>query len=195
MSAVLKEVAMAETHEAAVTGAPEGSGLPIVPPGAWADGVDALVHLLRYPEKVHRWPLCDLPVNNKEVVDWGALAQQLTAVFEEKEMRCIDAYLILRLALAVLKMKEVPLCAGPVGVCFWLDECGFQNVHLELSVDTDSYRALKLSEDLWRLKSACHAGRAGFSVSYESVHPYDPAHWPPRPAWEEGDDEDGDDEE
>ena len=145
MSAVLKDVAV---DEALVTDAPHGDGLPAVPPGAWGEGVAALVHLLRHPEKVHRWPLCDLPVNNKEVVDWGALAQQLTSLFEEKEMRCIDAYLILRLALAVLKMKEVPLCAGPVGVCFWLDECGFQNVHLELTVDTDSYRALKLSEDL-----------------------------------------------
>lgn len=188
MSALLKEVMGTD----AMAGAPADDSLPVVAPGAWSDGVDTLVHLLRHPELTHIWPVCELPVSNKAPVDWSGLGQRLTAVFDHQEMRCVEAYLMLRLALAVLKMKDVALCKGPVEIRFWQDECGFPNVTFDLTVDTDSYRAVKLSDDLRSLTLACHGGPVGVIVRYQSAHPYDPGHWPPRPAWN---DDDCDDEE
>ncbi len=181
MSAVLKDMAMAEVHQTAVTVAPDGDGLPTAPPGAWADGVDALVHLLRYPEKVHVCPLSDLPDRNDLPVDWNQVAPRLKAVLEQNEIRAVDAYLTLRLALSVLTTNHMALRRGPLNIQFWQDECGTPIAMVTVTVDANTYRAARLRDDLRRLVCACHAGACGFGVNYRSTEPYDPSHWPPRP--------------
>ncbi|MDH0863455.1 hypothetical protein [Mitsuaria sp. GD03876] len=186
MSALLKEVVGTD----AMAGAPVDDRLPVVAPGAWSDGVDTLVHLLRHPELAHTWPLCDLPVDNTEPVDWRRIAQQFNDFFEQRQLRCVETYVRVRMAMAVLTLNDVSLCRGPVEIRFWEDECCSPNITLELTIDANSYRTSQLNEDLGRLICACHFPGCGVIVHYRSAHPHDPADWPPRRPWLEGDEDD-----
>ncbi|OWQ43714.1 hypothetical protein CDL60_28830 [Roseateles noduli] len=186
MSAVLKEV---------MTTSPAAEGaLPEVPPVRWAEGVDALVHLLRYPEKIHAYNLSALPSTSRYTVDWLQLPETFRAMFEHNETRCVDAYMKVRLALAVLSLEDVPLCPGPLGVDLWQDDCCFQYVTIEICADVNSYRAHCLTEALQRLAFASDIRGVGFLVNICSIHPWNPEDWPPRATLSIDDDDDEDEE-
>lgn len=186
MSAVLKEVLMTET--AAI------DALPEVPPGLREDGVDALVYLLRYPEKIHVYNLSALHATSREAVDWQSLPETFRRMFEQHESRCVDAYMRVRLALAVLSSNSVQLCRGPAGVRLWQDECCFQYVTVTIWADVDGYRAYCLIKELMHLVIDSNIRSAGFGVDICSIHPWNPADWPPR-AVSTFDDEDEDEDE
>lgn len=183
MSAVLKEVS---TTTPVTKGA-----LPDVPSGSWSEGVDALIHLLRYPDEIHIYNLSALRASSaRELVDWDRLPETFRAMFEQNETRCVDAYMKVRLALAVLSLNSVQLCPGPAGVHLWRDECCFQYVTVSISADVDSYRAHCLTKELQRLAFASNIRDVGFLVEVRSIHPWDAADWPPRAVLAVDDDDD-----
>lgn len=191
MSAVLKEL---ETPEQAPIEVPMALQKEISAP-AWTEGVDALLHLLRYPEKTNPYVIGQIPAPVFRHIDWTEVREVLCRLFEENRETCVDAYLEVRLALGVLANNSVRLCRGPVDISHCLAEDGFQFARVTLSVDTDDDRTYELEDELRMNLVHCHRRSGGFLVGFRSIHPCQPKDWSACPHPDlDGDNDDGDEE-
>jgi len=172
MSAVLQE---AETWSPSQAEAPlaEQDELPEPP---WLEGMDSLLHLLRYPERTHPYVVGQIPAPQDESVDWQEIRSLFHELFEKSRKPCIDAYLEVRLALGVLWKNSVRLCPGPAAVSHLRDETGELLMHVDFNVDTDSGRAYELGHELMESTIHCYARKSSFVIAFRSIHPYQPRH-------------------
>jgi hypothetical protein len=184
MSAVMREVEMWSQPLGEVPTAVQ----PETPRPPGVDGVDSLLHLLRYPEQTHPYILSEIPAPQHAPTDWADVRSRLCQMFDGDKMPCVDAYLTVRLALGVLWRNSIRLCPGPAHVWHWQEGLD-QLVSVDLIVDTDGHRAYQLGDDLMRLKLDCYVRGSGFVVGFRSVHPYDSKHWPARAESSVDDDE------
>jgi len=176
MSAVLKEVETWEQAPIATALAPMAMQKE-TPAPAWTDGIDSLLHLLRYPEATNPYVVGQIPAPQREHLDWEEIRDQLCQLFECNKEPCVDAYLKVRLALGVLRNNSVRLCPGPVGIRHCQAEDGFHFLRVVLSVDTDSDRVYELQDELRMTSVRCHGRSGGFLVAFDSIHPYRPRNW------------------
>ncbi|ANH70941.1 hypothetical protein [Mitsuaria sp. 7] len=191
MSAVLKEVETWGETPVEVTTALQ----PETPEPTWTEGVDALLHLLRYPEKTNPYVVGQIPAPASRHIDWEEVRELLCRLFEENRETCVDAYLDVRLALGVLANNSVRLCRGPVDIHHCRAEDGFHFLRVTLSVDTDDDRTYELADELRMTSLHCNGRSGGFLVGFRSIHPCQPKDWSvcPQPDLD-GDDDDGQEE-
>ncbi|RZI55717.1 MAG: hypothetical protein EOP37_27010 [Rubrivivax sp.] len=173
MSAVLKELETWEQAPVEVPVAPQRE----TPAPTLTEGVDALLHLMRYPERTNPYVVGQVPAPVAGHIDWDEVRGLLCRLFEDNGDPCLDAYLELRLALGVLAKNSVRLCRGPVHVSHCRAEDGFHFLRVTLSVDTDHDRTYQLADDLRMTGVHCHGRNGGFLVEFESIHPCQPKDW------------------
>ena len=189
MSAVLKDLETWEETPVEVTTALQ----PETPEPTWTEGVDALLHLLRYPEKTNPYVVGQIPAPVLRHIDWEEVRALLCRLFEENRETCVDAYLDVRLAIGVLAKNSVRLCRGPVDINHCRAEDGFHFLRVTLSVDTDHDRTYELADEFRMAAVRCNSRSGGFLVEFGSIHPCQPKDWSasPHPALD-GDNDDGD---
>ncbi|WP_431260894.1 hypothetical protein ACQ86G_12745 [Roseateles chitinivorans] len=142
----------------------------------WLDGIDSLLHLLRYPERTHPYVVGQIPAPQGESIDWLEIRDLFCELFEAGRRPCMDAYLEVRLALGVLWKNSVRLCPGPAAISHLRDEGGELLMHVDFSVDTDSGRAYDLGHELMEATIRCYARKASFVIAFRSIHPHQPRH-------------------
>lgn len=111
------------------------------------DGLEVLVHALRFPETIFG-PPCDRPaVVDSTPLDWDLVPEQIADALEESGGRCCHLYFHLKLGAEVLARHGVRICRGEPLLSLIHDE-GDTDAFIQLCVDADSELTHRLTFEL-----------------------------------------------